>query len=157
MNREWVRDLALLALRLCGLGLALHGWDKAGALVTEGADARFVGGVARLGFPLPLLFAWAATASELAGGLLIAVGLFTRAAAAFAAFTMAVAAFVRHRLLQHVLVWLGMMSASPETVEGWGNPELAAVYCAGFLALALLGGGRWSIDRFLRRSRAGRR
>ena len=94
------------------------------ALSTEGAGAGIVAGVARLGFPQPLLFAWAATISELAGGLLVAVGLFARVAAVFAAITMAVAAFMRHRLAHHVLVWLGVLDASPETVKGWGNPEL---------------------------------
>jgi putative oxidoreductase len=156
VNREWTRDLGLLALRLCGLGLALHGWEKLVALSTEGVGAGIVAGVARLGFPQPLLFAWAATISELAGGLLVAVGLFSRVAAAFAAITMAVATFMRHRLAHHVLVWLGLLDASPETVKGWGSPELAAVYLAILLAIALMGSGRFSVDRFLRGSRARR-
>jgi putative oxidoreductase len=146
----------LLALRLCGLGFALHGWDKLVALSSEGADAGIVAGVARLGFPVPLLFAWAATISELAGGLLVAVGLFARVAAVCAAATMAVATFMRHRLAHHVLVWLGVLDAPPETVKGWGNPELAAVYLAIFLAIVLMGSGRFSVDRFLRRSGARR-
>ena len=152
MNREWTRDLALFALRLCGLGLALHGWPKVVALSTEGAAAGFVAGVGRLGFPAPLLFAWAAAIAELAGGLLVAFGLFTRIAAALAAATMGVAAFLRHHLIQHVLVWLGVIDVDPETVKSWGDPELAAVYCAAFIALTLMGGGRFAADRFLRRS-----
>jgi putative oxidoreductase len=152
VNREWTRDLGLLALRLCGLGLALHGWPKLVALSTEGAGAGIVAGVSRLGFPAPLIFAWAAAISELAGGLLVAVGLYARVAAAFAATTMAVAAFIRHRLAYHLLVWLGVMDAPPETVKSWGDPELAAVYFAVFLAVALMGSGRFSVDRFLRRS-----
>ena len=73
-------------------------------------------------------------------------------AAAFAAITMAVAAFMRHRLAHHVLVWLGVMDVPPETVKSWGDPELAAVYLAIFLAIALMGSGRFSVDRFLHRS-----
>jgi putative oxidoreductase len=152
VSREWTRDVGLLALRLCGLGLALHGWPKLVALTSEGADAGFVAGVARLGFPMPLLFAWVAALAELAGGLLVAIGLFTRPAAALAAATMAVAAFVRHRLAHHVLVWLGAIDVAPETLKAWGDPELAAVYCAVFVALASMGGGRFSIERLLRRS-----
>ncbi len=105
---------------------------------------------------MPLLFAWAAALAEFGGGLLVAIGLFARIAAAFAAITMVVAAFMRHRLAHHVLVWLGVLDAAPETVERWGNPELAAVYLAVFLALALMGGGRFSVDRLLRRSGARR-
>ena len=156
MNREWTRDLGLLALRLAGLGLATHGWGKLVALLGQGGGAGIVAGVARLGFPAPLLLAWAATLSELAGGLLVAVGLFTRIAAAFAAFTMAVAAFEVHHLAQLVLVSIGLLHVAPETVERWGNPELAAVYLAIFLGVTLLGAGQFSLDRLLRRS-GGRR
>ena len=154
MNREWNRDLALLVLRLCGLGLAVgHGWGKVVSLAAEGADARFVGGVAALGFPQPLLFAWAAATAELAGGILVAAGLFTRIAAASAAIAMAVAAFLRHRFAQHVLVWLGILDVPAETRETWGSPEMAAVYLAVFLALTLMGGGRFALERVFRRSR----
>jgi putative oxidoreductase len=153
MNREWNRDLALLTLRLCGLGLAVaHGWGKVVALSAEGADARFVDGVAALGFPIAFFFAWAAAAAELAGGILVAAGLFTRIAAASAAIAMAVAAFVRHHLAQHVLAWLGILDIPAETREKWGSPELAAVYLAVFLAVALMGGGRLALERVFHRS-----
>ena len=157
MKGEWNRDLALLVLRLCGLGLAVgHGWGKVVALSSEGADAGFVAGVAALGFPLPLLFAWAAATAEFAGGILVAAGFYTRIAAGSAAIAMAVAAFLRHHLAQQVLVWLHVLDVPAETREKWGNPELAAVYLAAFLALALMGGGRFSLDGLWRRSR-GRR
>ncbi|HZI05590.1 MAG TPA: DoxX family protein, partial [Archangium sp.] len=75
-----------------GLTLALgHGLPK-----VTGDISRFAEGVAALGFPFPTFFAWCATLTEAVGGVLIAVGLFTRPAAALAAFTMIVAAF-RHR------------------------------------------------------------
>lgn len=153
MNKEWNQDLALLLLRLCGFGLAFaHGWGKVVALAADGADARFVAGVAALGFPFPLFFAWAAAIAELGGGILVALGIFTRIAAAGAAFAMFVAAFLRHRLAHHVLSWIGILDIPAETRERWGNPELAAVYLAVFIALALIGGGRFSLERVLRRS-----
>lgn len=153
MNRDWNRDLGLLVLRLCGLGLAVvHGWGKVVALAAEGADARFATGVEALGFPMPLLFAWAAAVAEFAGGILVALGLFTRIAAASSAIAMAVAAFLRHRFAQQVLTWLGILHVPAETREKWGDPELAAVYLAVFVALTLMGGGRFSLERVLRRS-----
>ena len=91
----------------------------------------FIEGVAEMGFPLPVLFAWMAGLSELVGGLLIAVGLATRPAALFAGFTMAVAFFVRHG------------------GDAFGNRELPFVYLVAFVALAIMGAGRYSLDVFL--------
>ena len=42
---------------------------------------QLVAGVTAMGFPIPLFFAWCAAASELVGGLLIALGWYTRLAA----------------------------------------------------------------------------
>lgn len=148
------KDIALLVLRLSGFGLAFaHGWQKI-VMLTSGNGGRFVEGVEALGFPMPIAFAWAAALAELVGGLCIALGIGTRIAASFAAFTMFVAAIFRHRLPQHILVWLGAMSAPEDVVESWGNPERAATYLLIFVALILLGGGRFSLDRFVKRDRA---
>jgi putative oxidoreductase len=153
MNRTLLDDLALALLRLSGLGMALaHGLGKVVALAT-GEGGGFIAGVESLGFPLPTLFAWAAALAEFVGGLLVALGLGTRVAAAFAGMTMFVAGFIRHHALQHLLVTLGLMQASEETVVSWGNPELALIYLLAFGALALAGGGRFSLDHQLSKRR----
>jgi len=126
------RDIALLILRLSGLGLALlHGWGKVIAA--------------------PGLFAWAAALAEFGGGLFVLLGLATRWAAASAGFTMLVAAFGQHKLHLHLAVALGLKSVSQETVKAWGNPEMAVVYLLPLVALALLGGGRFALDARLGR------
>jgi putative oxidoreductase len=99
------------------------------------------------------VFTWAAALSEFAGGVLVTVGLYTRVAAGFAAFTMFVAAFVRHHAHQHLLVALGLQQASEETLKAWGNPELALVYLVAMAALALAGPGRLSLDALVRRKK----
>ena len=103
-------------------------------------DQGFVSGVAQMGFPLPVVFAWAAVLAETLLAVMVTLGLFTRPAAAICAFNMAVAAFLRHRAHLHWASALGLASYPPETVKGWGNPELALMYLVVFLALALAGG-----------------
>jgi putative oxidoreductase len=153
MGRTLPNDIGLLILRLSGLGMALaHGYGKVLALATGEGD-RFVAGVESLGFPLPGLFAWAAALAEFLGGLCVAVGLGTRVAAAAAGFAMFVAAFVRHQAHLHLLVAVGAMRASEETVRSWGNPELALVYLAVFATLVWTGGGRLALDHVLPRRR----
>lgn len=145
------QNLALLLLRLAGLGLALgHGWGKIERLAT-GQAGRLVEAVGKLGFPQPELFSWAAALSESLGGILVALGLGTRVAAGFAAFTMGVAAFARHRAHEQLLVVVGMRRATPETLEAWGDPELALLYLTAMLALALFGPGGFALDALLRR------
>jgi putative oxidoreductase len=146
---SFTTDAALFILRLSGLGLALaHGWQNR---KVSRESASFVE-VWRPGFPYPTVFAWAATVAELVGGFLIALGLLTRVAAGFAAFTMFVAAFLRHRLAHQTLAFFGVRAVSEEVLESWGNPERAAVYLLIFLALTLMGGGRFSLDRPVRKA-----
>ena len=139
-------DAGLLVLRLAGIGLAVfHGWPKLAALV--GGTSRFHEGLGNMGFPFPVAWAWAAALGETVGGLLVALGFFTRFAAAVCAFAMFVAGFLRHHAHHYLLGKLGVMTVTPENEKAWGNPELALVYLCVFLALICTGGGRFSLDR----------
>jgi putative oxidoreductase len=145
------RDGALLLLRISGLLLALgHGWAKVESLST-GQGGRLIESVAAMGFPMPVVFAWAAALSEFVGGLCVALGLFTRYAAGAAAFTMAVACFGRHHGHRHFLSWLGVSPVAEEQLKTWGNPEPAFVFLLVMVGLALLGPGRYALDTRLGR------
>ncbi len=122
-------DLGLLILRaFAGLSMAFaHGLNK-----LPPADG-FVNAVGQMGFPLPIVFAWSAGLSEFLGGLLIAVGLFTRHASLFLGFTMVVAAFGAH-------------AADP-----FGKKELSLIYLAICALMIFQGAGRFSLDRMLRK------
>lgn len=74
---------------------------------------------------------------EVVGGGLIAVGLFTRAAAFLCSGQMAVAYFVAH----------GSQGFWPALNGG----ELAIMFCFVFLYLAFAGPGPWSLDTIMRK------
>lgn len=151
MTRE---DFGLFLLRLTGLGLALaHGLPKVTGLAT--GQSQMAEAVAKLGFPLPAAFAWAAALSEFLGGLLVVLGLFTRVGAALAAFTMFVAAFLQHHAFSRLLVNLRLRYVSEDTLKAWGNPELALMYLAVLLAVLIMGPGRIAFDSVM--GRRGRR
>jgi putative oxidoreductase len=128
-----IADLGLLVLRLfAGLAMALtHGWDK------FQKPSNIIGMTERLGFPAPTLFGWMAIAAELAGGVLLALGLATRPAAFLVGSTMAVAAFLRHRN------------------DAFGVKELALLYLAVAVCLMLTGAGRYGVDVLLRGGKGG--
>ncbi len=116
-------DLGLLVLRLVsGVALATHGWGK----VTD--IGPFADGVAQLGFPVPIAFAWAAAISEFFGGIFVAAGLLTRPAALLAATTMAVAVFHAH------------------AGDPFEKREMGSLYLAAFTAIVLMGPGRLALD-----------
>jgi|SRR5690606_8114096 len=124
-------DLAMLLLRVfAGLILALaHGLNKVPP--SEG----FVTMVGELGFPSPLIFAWAAAIAEFVGGLLLALGLLTRPSALLIAVTMTVAAFIAEA----------------------GNPFVEKERALLLLGIAIFyliaGPGRHSVDSMLERRR----
>ena len=135
-RRLRLTDMSLLLLRVfIGLAIASHGYHK----VFEHMP-QFTQGVAKLGFPSPMLFAWMAALSEFAGGIMLAMGLFTRFAAFFVGIVMAVAVFKVH-------------AADPFKVK-----ELAYAYLVVSGSLLAGGGGFFSLDRaiFMSRTRARR-
>lgn len=123
-------DLGLLIFRLfVGLSMALaHGLAKLPP------NDQLIGGVESIGFPLPIVFAWLAGLSEFLGGLAIAAGLYTRFAALFLGFTMAVAGFIVH------------------SNDPFQTKELAFFYLAACVLLVFTGAGRFSIDRSVRKA-----
>ena len=122
--KDSLHDLGLLWLRvLAGFGIAHHGYGK----IFGGMMPKFIEGVTAMGFPQPLLFAWAAALSEFAGGLLLAAGLWSRPAALAVFGTMSVAAFVAH-------------AADP-----LAKKELALAYWTIAGALFLTGPGRFRL------------
>lgn len=120
-------DAGLLIVRLWfGAVLALgHGWNKLMALGT------FIARLAEREFPMPTVFGIAAALSEVAGGLLLALGLVSRVAAGFVLVTMLTAAFWSH-------------AADP-----FAKKELALAYAAAALAILIAGPGRFSLDAWL--------
>jgi putative oxidoreductase len=132
--RSPAADLGFTILRTAiGLMMAFgHGLAKVPP--TEG----FVKLVGNLGFPAPAAFAWAAGLSELVGGVLIALGLFTRPASGLLACTMGVAALMQH-------------SADPLFSRTGPSKEMAVLYLLAAIAFALAGCGRWGLDALLRR------
>ena len=105
---------------VAGLLFAMHGSQK-------------LFGVPGGGDPMPLIsFMGFAGAIELVGGLLIALGLFTRIAAFLASGQMAVAYFMAH------------LPQGPVPLLNKG--ELAMLYCFLFLYIMAQGAGVWSVD-----------
>jgi len=76
---------------------------------------------------------------EFAGGLLLALGLFTRWAAFLLSGTMAVAYWMAH----------GTNGKGFLPIQNGG--ELAALYCFVYLFLFFAGGGPWSLDDLLKK------
>jgi putative oxidoreductase len=105
---------------------AAHGLPK----VMDGV-ARHTNTVASLGFPSPSVFAWLSALTEFAGGLLIAVGLFTRPVALLAVSNMAVALY-RHR------------------ADPFSRMEMPLLFLTVFVAMCLAGAGPWSLDAKVR-------
>ncbi len=105
----------------------------------HGAQKLFgaLGGTPVAGKPLLMT----AGVIEFFGGLAVAIGLFTSLAAFIASGEMAVAYFTAH----------APRGFWPVQNQG----ELAAVYCFVFLAIAAMGGGRYSMDELVIHQRSG--
>lgn len=109
-----------------GAILVTHGWGKLHAGV-----AAITASMARSGFEPATAFAYGAIILESLGALCVAIGLFTRFFAAAIAIEMAVIAFIV--MMPH----------------GWGRMEFTFLWGIIFLAIALRGGGPYSVDRMI--------
>jgi len=125
-------DAALLALRVVfGLFLAYHGYNKVFGGNGLAGTARWFGG---MGMRWPKWQARLAATTEIGAGLLFAVGLITPVAAAGVIGVMIVAIVVSHWKVGFFIFKQG---------EGW---EYCASIAVVALAVATMGGGRWSLD-----------
>jgi putative oxidoreductase len=122
MTRFYDSALALLRI-VFSLLMMTHGWSKL---------ERILDGNLNFGDPLGLgstLSLYLVTFAELVAPIFIIVGFKTRIMALITSFAMAVAAFIAH-------------GADP-----LAKKEMALLYLVGFLSVALMGAGRYSIDQ----------
>ena len=135
---EKFQPWAWLALRvILGAFFAMHGAQKLFGFMGATPQA-FLGGMGFFGINLGVNMLWIAGLVEFGTGILIAVGLFTRWAAALAAIQMILAYAAAH------LGW------NPLATGG----ELAAIYFFVWINVFAYGPGRYSIDGMLSREKA---
>lgn len=133
----FLTDFALLILRLfIGICFIVHGLGKLG-LVGPGNMAGFAGWLKNLGLPFPEFQARMAMASEIAGGVLITLGLFTRLGALICLGTMMMAVLIGHKGGGYLI------TNNPPGREYALN---LAVIC---VVMILLGPGAYAIDAYL--------
>ena len=134
---EGAVDFALLVIRLfIGPCFVVHALGKLGVVGSGNLDG-FAAWLADLGVPFAGIQARMAMISELAGGILLALGLFTRPACIVLIFTMLVAGIVGHRGAGYLI------TNEPPGAEYTIN--LAAI-CA---AILIAGPGSASLDAML--------
>lgn len=121
-------EIVMLLLRVTvGLFMALiHGYGKLPV------SDDFIQATANLGFPFPFFFAWSAGLTEFLGGILLALGVFTRPVGFFLAITMGVAAFMQH-------------GADPLKVK-----EMALLYFVLAIVFMVRGGNKFSVDSLIK-------
>lgn len=129
MKLEKKTDMGLLILRLwLGLNMAFsHGLGK----MEHASDFLAAGSLEKFG--APVFFGIMAILAEFLGGILIALGLFTRTAAFFMVSVMIGAGFVVH------------------AGDPWGRKEFALTYAVIALVILIMGAGRHSLDHRLLR------
>ena len=131
---EAVTPLSWLIIRVAvGWNLLVHGWGK---IVTLGPTAAALKGYADIGLDPPELWFWSGLVIEAAGGAAIILGLFTRFFAAAAAIEL---------LIITVVYW---KTGFAWTRRGY---EYTLMWGLVSFAIALRGGGPYSLDRKLGR------
>lgn len=130
-------DLALLVLRVfIGVCFVVHALGKLG-VVGPGNMEGFTGWLKSLGVPFPALQARMAMLSEMVGGALLVLGLFTRVGCVLLFFTMLVASTLGHKGGGYLI-----------TNDPPGN-EYTINLAAIALALFMMGPGAYSLDALL--------
>lgn len=134
-------EIGLAILRV-GIGLMMaigHGAGKVFGEGRFGPSQGFIDGVARMGFPLPTVFAWRSALAEFGAALLLTVGLLTRPAALALTINMCVATFVAH--------WDAPLFMGTQPAK-----EPALLYLLPFVFFLFAGAGKFSLDRTIRGS-----
>lgn len=129
---SWMGDLGLLGVRaFVGFNMAvLHAWPVLSSSERMGGFTKMVEG---MGFTWqPEIFAWAAKLSEGIGGGMLLLGIFTRPAALFLAFTHAMAVFNHH---------------APDPYKA---KEMVVLYLIIDIMFLLKGSGIFSLDQLIR-------
>ncbi len=111
----------------------------AALLFLEHGTSRLFGWPSPIPTPALLSMYWFAGAIELAGGILLLLGLFTRCAAFVMSGEMAFAYFISH--------------APSGFFPILNRGDAAILYCFVFLYIAFAGGGPWGIDSLIRAKR----
>ncbi|MCA0043332.1 DoxX family protein [Celeribacter litoreus] len=122
--------LAQLWLRvICGVALMAHGWPKI-QNPTGAADM-----VAGMGFAPGWFWSILLSVTEFGGGLLLALGLLTRLAAAGTTVILLVTIYFH---------WIKLD-------QGYKGAELSLIWSAVTLSFVTKGGGRFSLDRLIKK------
>jgi putative oxidoreductase len=130
----WAVSTTLLLVRLVmGVAFILHGWPKV---------QKATSWMSSMPDPPPGFLQAIAAIFEVAGGALLALGLFTRAAA------LAIAA-----VMVGALALVHIPKGDPFVSPGGPSSELASVYLAVSLLIAAVGAGAYSLDAIVFRRR----
>ncbi|MET4136362.1 putative oxidoreductase [Pseudarthrobacter sp. PvP090] len=132
MNQPTLTTTARTILRIVtGFLFAAHGWQKFNEFTIAGTQAAF----AQMGVPAANLVAPVVATLELVGGIALILGVLTRVFATLLAVDMLGALFLVHAPA-------GIFAAT-------GGYELVLILAAAALAVALVGGGKVSVDKAL--------
>ena len=133
-NKYINKDIFYFIFRVfVGLLFMQHGFQKLFGMLEGPGIQGFAGFLGSMGFPAPTLFATIAGSIEFFGGLLIALGLFTRLASSLAAIMILIAYSVAH----------GTKGFLPILNGG----ELAILYFFVFIAITAFGARKWRLEK----------